>query len=442
MVPGTGLRAPWGRGGPFQMFTGIRLEVPSRVGYVVPMARSFHGWGVIGGKPNQDDPTEGTTVFGYADETSFVPQGGGRRRVGSGILLTRAKIGPDLIQEAMERLRSNPEVTREDDRTAKRGCFHASKDSRAARRAFAQAIRATVSGTVLYSYRDPEVCPPLEPKNTEGSHQNLAFLLSLLPVTSTRSQVEILVEDRLGLGPIEQPAWMERLYRNIELRVCDTPSIPALFPDMRISKGDKTEPGLQVVDLLLWALNRSEAVQIDSGSGLDRASILADLGLTPAYGHRAGNASTRGGVYYIGNEVPTVFISYTAGLPVPETMGWDGAFRAWALIEETLRNAYERGLPSHASHLREPLAHVVQRLSDPNPMPEDKVIASAASMFIRLFDTVPLHDGIPPSSEDQWALILFARRIASLVQRWDLVHGVTCLHAVLKWRREALQHDR
>ena len=381
----------------------------------------------------------GTDVlFAYADETDFqYPRRGGSRRVGTGILVTRQPIDSSVIEQAMTAVAGRPGVTPEDQRTIDRGHFHASQDSSGAIESFADVIRVNTTGSFIYHYREPSLRPLSRgdgevPKTSLV--QELMLRFGIVSMTRTRSHIDLKVEQRHGIGHVQTKKWLDDQYSMRERGIYEQPSIPALFPDLSVVVAPKTEPGLQVVDLLLWAVNRAASIQDCRLEERGYDELLSRLGLQAALAHHAEDGGDRGGALYIGEEIPGVHITYPAGLPVPEILGRDGIYRAWCRIESTL-HLYRGRLPEHAEHLSKKLYEVTRKLANPEFSVSADVLGEAASVFLRLFDTVPVYDDLDPDDVDLWRELLFSRRMASLVLRKDFGHGADAANALARWRR-------
>lgn len=378
-------------------------------------------------------------LYAYSDETEFTfPRRNGRRRIGTGIFLTTEPITERIIGEALDGLAADPALNSQDRRTLDNGYFHASDDTRRAMRALAEVIRTQLTGTFFYYYRDPELRPPRRGKPKTHRYQELMLKFGTLAMSSTRSRIVLTVEDRPKAKHLNDPSWIDRLYTARERGVYDTPAIPMLFPEMEVRVEDKKRPGLQIVDLLLWATNRSAAVQAHDLAQRSEDDWTAIVGLEPAYGHASADGADRGGVYYINRVVPDIHITYPLGKPVPDTLGKNGLLDAWGLIERCLHHYGREGLPGHAQHHYPALREVTEKLSGDGPIGVEE-LWRAGSVFIRLFDTIPVYEGAEDGNEHEWKLLLYARRIASLIQRKDLVHGMSAVAAVARWRRHVVE---
>lgn len=398
---------------------------------------TVNAWGTVqltdgAARRNRSSDIETRVLHAYSDETELKDGA----IVGAGVFLAESPIDQSIVVDALARLAAEGQALRpEDRRTLERGYFHASNDSTRAKLALAAVVKQRITGTLFCTYRLPALRPTRGRKPKVHRVQELMLKFGTLALTSTRRRIELQVERRKKLGRIASPGWVEELNRARELGVVDNPNIPRLFPFIDVTIGEKKEPGLQVADLLLWAANRSGWVRGANRQDVERVDpVVAASGLEPAFGHWHPDDGDQTAVFYVGRETPEVHIRYPCGLPVPDVLGEDGAFRAWEAVEKTLHSLADRGLPDHAQPYEESLREVAATLAGDMKFDID-LLWRAASVFIRLFDTVPIYQDVAPDDEEKWTLLLFARRIASLIQRKDLVHGMTAAHALVRWRR-------
>jgi len=70
-------------------------------------------------------------------------------------------------------------------------------------------------------------------------------------------EVRLVVERRTGINEKLLLKLLADLHLDLEGTILDMPALPLYCPKFSVSIGDKHEPGLQVVDFLLWACARA-----------------------------------------------------------------------------------------------------------------------------------------------------------------------------------------
>jgi len=68
--------------------------------------------------------------------------------------------------------------------------------------------------------------------------------------------VEMIIEGRMGFGQHNVNQFLAEFHKEYALLADNLPSIINIFSKISITIADKTHPGLQVVDFMLWAMNR------------------------------------------------------------------------------------------------------------------------------------------------------------------------------------------
>ena len=408
---------------------------------------TIHVWIQVDRKsPEESKSSEIKQIYVYADETEFQVQTptGPLRRVGYGILITSEAIEEGVVSDALEQLRADPDRQDEhcrdlDDRTLSRGWFHAADDSKNGHSHLCRAISDRLNGTFIYNYFDPD--HPKAAGRDVDHLQELMLQFGMLYFHYTRLPIRVLVEQRSGLRRIEDPDWLEQLFKKSELCMYDQPNIPCVYPNMQIGMGSKKDPGIQVTDFLLWACNRSRRIQDNDDVRAPDDRWVVRSGLVPLYGRFSAFSPERGGEYRLNREFPDPFFTYPA-VKVPESMGSDKLLQVWCVIEQFIHWAGVSGaLPDHAEHLWRFANRASSALRQLGERVGYEIVAKAASCFLKLFDTVPFYDDVPSDNTEQWEWVLFVRRMAALVQREDLTNGVAVAACWCRFRRQQLKLD-
>ena len=56
------------------------------------------------------------------------------------------------------------------------------------------------------------------------------------------------------------------------------------------------------------------------------------------------------------------------------------------------------------------------------------------SIYLRLFDTLPVYDHVQDEDEDSWTILLNSKYLASMLVRTDQIHFGRTKNAIHRWR--------
>jgi hypothetical protein len=362
----------------------------------------------------------------FIDET-VLERHDGQRLVGAGVLATSRSVSDEIVHEALAALRDDPDraanapcfdprVEALDARTLARGYFHASEDSKNARSWLSRGICKRLSGAFYCSF---------DVVGTAGDEKSFRSrsTSSLFTPLVTRKHAFITFEERSSFRRRSADELMERIWRGLDWNSFQHFLMATFYPRLTIGVAPKQNPGLQVTDLLLWAVAQREY------RAASKKTVWADrCGL-----HPLGSAHTEGehreprwlvfGVNRREYDVaydPTIRPSYPVETEaiLSAELDFGLAFRLFRDAVEVLRRACQEPLPAHAAHLHGGLHNAVAgfaRACSPTTVRE------MCRQFVRLFDTLPLY-GDATSAAD-WHQLLLTKRALALTLRKDLVDG-------------------
>lgn len=193
-------------------------------------------------------------MYVYLDETTF---GKDDEYSGYACLITNSRIEEAVIIEALNNLQKDPDINKEkfkksDSRTLERKFFHAADDSQNAHSHLCNSINKNIVGKFSSHYfktKDHNF------KNTEEAY-DLASKLSLLSVFSESYKVTFIFEERNDLTRQYIKEWWDSLWIDLLKSQFTYPYIKTYYPALDFEINSKTEPGLQVVDFVLWTSTR------------------------------------------------------------------------------------------------------------------------------------------------------------------------------------------
>ncbi len=228
-------------------------------------------------------------MFVYLDETEF----GEGAFSGYASLITEERIGQEVIDEALENLRNDTDrfiapQKAMDDRTLERGYFHAADDSKNAHSHFCNAINKHIVGDfkshIFHAKKH----------NFSGIEEiyDLASKLAVVGLFSKAPELTFIFEgrDELNVQALFEKWWPD-LWAGLRQNCFSAPFIVKYYPDIKFEIADKSNPGSQVVDFMLWSSQRT-ALGKDS-KWYDRLDGWAKSSMTTIGGGWDGHSITR-----------------------------------------------------------------------------------------------------------------------------------------------------
>lgn len=193
-------------------------------------------------------------MYVYLDETTF---GENDEYSGYASLITKSRIENLVIVEALNNLRTDPDIDKEkfkehDGRTLDREYFHAADDSQNGHSHLCSSINHNIVGKFSSHYFKTK---EYNFKNTEEAY-DLASKLSMLSVLSESEEVTFVFEERNDLTRTHIEKWWDSLWLDLFKSQYTHPYIRTYYPILNFEICSKSDPGLQVVDFILWASTR------------------------------------------------------------------------------------------------------------------------------------------------------------------------------------------
>lgn len=364
-------------------------------------------------------------IFAYADETIFTLEPNTDvRALGCGILICKAQITPGVILEAIQNLSTDTDFDeKKDKRTLDRQYFHASDDSKNAHSHFCKSINKHVTGVFDFTYFD---------NSTENQVSNLIHTEGIFKRCLTSSSIEffnypaevfLIIEKRNNLNNKDVERWKESIYRLFEGSSYDIPSYKTYFPKINIILAGKSNPGLQVVDFMLWAVNRSKKIPPNE-------IWMKRLAFKNWHYYKDGDGHKRG-QYYL-NCQPDINLKVNYDLPFKKADSWDEVIEAFILIERFLRHIDESNFTNANSHLWKDVTNISKLLKDDSKHLKSENLELIGRLFIRLFDTLPLYADI--STDEEWKLMFHAKYLAAMLTRKGQIHLSRTKAELTRWR--------
>lgn len=192
----------------------------------------------------------------YLDETEF---GNGMFK-GYASLIAESRISQNVIDEALTNLRADPDRLLPahkamDDRTLERGYFHAADDSKNAH----SHLCASINKHINANFRSHIIHRGTHDFSRAEEVYDLASKLSVVGLFSKSPNLTFVFERRDGLS-VQQllEKWWPDLWTDLRQTAYAAPFIVKYYPSVAFEIADKLEPGIQVVDFILWASQRAQ----------------------------------------------------------------------------------------------------------------------------------------------------------------------------------------
>lgn len=374
------------------------------------------------------------SIFAYADETAFIRDSStGERSLGCAIFVTEKEIIGEVVSEAMETLRhqepTDLRIKESIIKTLNKGQFHASKDSNYAKRSFLSAINKHIQGTLCVTYYDNPIVNTVKDQETFFAR---CMSSSSLELFRSMDEINLVIEKRESLAQVHAEKWKEQVYRQFESSSFEIPSFKTFYPCFNISLGDKSIPGLQVVDFLLWAVNRSRQIPA-------KTDWINQLRFAVRY-HTSDDSKHNFGHYYLNTTGLQPAPEYPVQFKKSETS--EDVIYAWIVIERFFWMLEETDFSASSIHLYTGFAKIRRTLKTPTYYLKENDLIDVGRAFIRLFDSLPLYSHISDDDVDSWTLLHYTKHIASLIITKGHIHTGRTRGHILRWRYEAQKNNQ
>ena len=347
----------------------------------------------------------------------IAPASDAERVFSVGMLLRTEPLSATLIDQALERLREDSDAVGnpQDRETLERAYFHASMDSKNAHSHVCAA--AAASGPALFEFFsfDRAAAPGIHRDLLADSrtfHRSMVELLATRISATRTSHVQIMIAEHAHSFATNTVAfnWKVELWHKLIGATAQLPQLPTFFPDVTVATAPPSEPGVQLVDFLLWAALRKRTNPRDPW--LDRSMFQPHWEWAERDGPLSGHEYLLGGDP---DDDPPLVDAKIIRKPRDEFTN-EEVLEVLIGVERQVRHL--GALPEHAAHL---LPHVQDCLCDLNHRDVSfAALKKLAETYFLLVDTVPLYD--PLSPED----------VGRAIDAKEIV-GVTWLRDTIRW---------
>ena len=347
-------------------------------------------------------------MYVYLDETEF----GEGAFSGYASLITEERIGQKVIDEALENLRIDadrflmPQKIM-DDRTLERGYFHAADDSKNAHSHLCNVINKYVIGNFkshIFHAR----------KHSFTSIEEIYYLASQLAVVSLFSkarELTFIFEGRSGLSVqalLEK--WWPELWKGLSQNCFSAPFVVKYYPDVKFEISEKSNPGSQVVDFILWSSQR--ALYAKDSKWYDRLHGWAKTSMTTVDGGWDGHSLTR----IIPEDLSLKRYDIEDILRETPLLGLDNDLPMILInVQKVINSSHSTPNKKYIEHFISDVDFIV--MNRKSKLGADFIV-KMADCFIKLFDNIFLISSDTPSAEKTFWLM--ARKCMALTLRDEL----------------------
>lgn len=374
-------------------------------------------------------------IFAYADETIFdIDSNNGNYAVGYGIFISQRPITTEVVYEAMDNLKNDPEINNTSDlSTIANGYFHASEDSKNAHSHFCNSIRKHVKGIFDFSYHILSTNIP-EEKNQQQRFFNNCLNGSSIEFFDSMKTVNLTIEGRNELSKESLEQWRRKIYEIFEGASYELPSFKTYFPKINIEIKGKSNPGLQVTDFISWAASRT--LKLPSNPKWDTwFKRLPFVTISRDTSESQKQKRIKG---YL-NEIPAPWDDYPQNFVKSKTN--EDVLNAYIVIERIIRSITESDFTEGNIHLYNDFM-AAKRLCTELIHFQQEHLETIGRAFIRLFDSLPIYKNIQNSDSESWLNLFHAKEIATLIIRDDYIHMGRTKDYILRWRYNAINTNK
>lgn len=381
-------------------------------------------------------------MYLYIDETIF--NHNGKQCYGVGAFLTENKIENTITSTALSNLANDSDINcegtkKQDFKTLENGYFHACDDSKNGHSHLCRIISEKLCGNFIYSYHDLDSNKILNQNKIDEYYHKLNTMLSMIPVLKYSEQISIFIEGRTQFTQEVVNKFKEKFYSFRDLNVYTTPFLLTIYPELVIEVCDKHNPGLQVTDFILWAVNN----KLDNNKSvwINRLNLKSDL----SYNQRNGNMS--GGRYILNPKLLNDNKINRRNVYLDIYKNSDSKFsnsdiaQLYLEAEVKLHELSKKSLPSHVSYMEADLKKLCDKLCETKRFTSND-LKSVAIIYIRLFDTLPIYKGLDKNADrDIFEKLIYTKKYLAITLHKDLIHGVEMSDYLVKIRNCVIEEQ-
>lgn len=367
-------------------------------------------------------------IYAYADETIFVANTETNElALGCGIFVTESKIEQSVIDDAILKLSEDNDFDSfKDKRTISRNYFHASEDSKNGHSYLCRAINENIKGVFDYTFINKINLKDTTQKGFSESIFNRCLSHSTIELFLATDEVFLVIENRNEINEATLLNWKKQVYNMYEGTAYNLPTYKTFYPKLNISLKGKSEPGLQVVDFLMWAANRKKTINPDE-------TWHRRLKYNTWFEYEDEGNQNRAKFHLnstpldrdVHNDYPVKFKKFEE---------WEDFLYAYIAIERFLVHIDKSDFTTQSIHLYDDFHNISMKLANDTYHLKSSDYKEIGSTYLRLFDTLPIYRDVKDSDLDSWTILLNSKYLASMLVRNDQIHFNRTKGEIHRWR--------
>lgn len=365
--------------------------------------------------------------YGYSDETEFMQSSTNAfPTIGSGILVCTEPVTENIIKEALNNLDKDSDKNEIDLKTLSRGYFHASEDSKNAHSHLCKTIVKHLNGYFRYSFFNlNKTTVESLPTAKERFRRLTLKVASLGFFIDEAKEVNLTIESRNNFLASHAKIWLEQFFDEFDRMAYEQPTFFTYYPNIHLNIVDKLNPGIQIVDFLLWSLNRANREFADL-TWLNRLEMRQYTWMHDE------DKFENGGIYHLKNyKLKLGRLNYPFNSE--DILSEKELFHIFSAIETVLQNLFSSKLPPHVEHLKFLLSSISSYLNGSTKLTE-ATLDKICSAFIRFFDTLPIYQELDDSDKEKWELLIKSKKLCGMLLHKHLLHSVRTADFILNWK--------
>lgn len=367
-------------------------------------------------------------IYAYADETIFtINNTTNELALGCGILVTKNKIEEFVIDDALIELGKDADFDfQKDQRTLNIKFFHSSEDSKNGHSYLCNSINKNVKGVFDYTFIDKINQNETTTKGFSENQFNRCLSHSTLELFLTTDEIFLIIENREALNLETLSKWQTQLYKLYEGATYNSPSFKTFYPKLNIQLKGKSEPGLQVVDFLMWAINRTKTSNPNQ--------VWHNRIKYKTWYEYKGERNQNRAKYHLNTFPADTDINEDYPIKFEKYEEWEQFLNAYVIIERVLVSLDKNDFNEKSEHLFSDLDKISTKLKTIDYHLNGIDLTEVGSVFLRLFDTLPVYSHIQDNDKEAWTILLNSKYLASMLVRNDQIHFNRTKNEIHRWR--------
>lgn len=371
----------------------------------------------------------------YADDTTFFEnRDNGQEFTGIGCLILDSDNTSEIVTDALQALSTDPDINKQENkkqdlRTLTNGYFHACDDSPNAHSHLCTAINNKLNANFQYSYTKNDY-----DKKDLAWEQCLQYLAVLIP--QSKGPIDFYIEQRSSVSEKKIKDVLKYVDSMIDMGNYELYAIPKLYPKINVHIVDKRNAGVQIVDFITWAKNRSHFLVPDKKwEGRLKFTSKSMAG-------KLGDNIFQGDIVFKkGVRESLIGLYPQEAFPIEEFSGNDEIVSLYQdVIETVIDFLYHNTVLKHQHlHIWDEFRQLREDIISYKGIFNSPVVEGISTCYLRLFDMKPVYANVNSSDISAFKKLLKSKRLCGLTLRKDLIHGTMTRQYLANVFRNSIQ---